>query len=226
MWQNFCDMKTLGGGWTLIAKVQGQSPVMNKANTAQWRDGTALGSVTSLADENALGSDAYAKVPFRDVMIRSLTDPSKHVAWRHPRTYDSMKSVANGCAPVSDGTPLDTNTITNLDYTGSAANHNPCSGLKYGFFGYDYTYDEGPVAGCSTANTALPYTGHAGGVISISKFSTSHLGSSANCISDFAVGGGYHNMGSAGSSDAIIAHRWNHGFSLTGDFRTHAIFVR
>merc|ERR1712178_670800 len=102
-----------------------------------------------------------------------------------------MQSVVQGCTSISDGVPLDTKRIGDLDYTGSSSNHNQCTQvtMKYGFFGFDYSYDQTNIAGCN-----VQYVGHGGGVISISTFSTAHLGSNAYCISDFAVGGGYYDM--------------------------------
>ena len=138
-YQVYCDMTTLGGGWTLVVKVKGTDPTMSAVNTDQWRDGKAIGSVTDLKDENALGS-SYSNTRFTDVMIRSLTDASKHVAWRHPNAYTSMKKVVNDCKVISDGQLL-SGSLQALDYAGASSQHNQCSGMKYGFFGYDYTYD-------------------------------------------------------------------------------------
>lgn len=43
-------------------------------------------------DENALGL-AYRSLAFRDVMIRSLEDGRKHLAWRHPEQFKNIQSI-------------------------------------------------------------------------------------------------------------------------------------
>jgi len=223
LYSNYCDQTTLGGGWTLVAKVQGQSAMMNKANTKQWRDALPMGNVLDLSDENALSSGAYTSVQFTDIMIRSITDPSKHVAWRHPSEKQNLFDVVRACSPVSDGQLL-SGGVESLDYTGAASKHKMCDDVKYGLFGYDYTYDEGPVAGCDVS-----HTGHAGGVFSVSVFDTAHrsnAGKQMGCMSDWSVGGGYHSMGSPDDKRAINGHWWGNGNTDTADFKTHAVFVR
>eukprot|EP00118_Oscarella_pearsei_P020210 m.218483 g.218483 ORF g.218483 m.218483 type:complete len:103 (+) comp39898_c0_seq24:1647-1955(+) len=85
-------MTTAGGGWTLVVKVQGNNHIMNRLNTAQWRDGRLIGDPTSLTDENAMGM-AYRNMPFHDVMIAAVSAKGKHVAWRHPVVFSSMQKV-------------------------------------------------------------------------------------------------------------------------------------
>ena len=197
--------------------------MLNKDNTKQWKDALPMGNVLDLSDENALSSGAYSSVPFTDVMIRSITDPSKHVAWRHPTTYTSVKDLISKCSPVSDGQLL-SGGVQSLDYTGAASWHKACNDVRYGNFGYDYTYDEGPVAGCTVS-----HTGHAGSVFSISVFDTAHrenTGKQMGCVSDFGVGGGYHAMSSEDDARAINAHWWGEGNTHQADFNTHAVFVR
>ena len=163
---------------------------MNRVNTAQWRDGRLIGDTDNLAvrlyrdciyratiipfvskDENALGL-AYRVVQFRDVMIRSLTDPQKHLAWRHAVTFRNIQSIVKvpvlcflsiiigtnrsddelylifkSCTRIANGVRL-SGSIYQLDYRGDANYHKGCTELVYGFMGGEWHFALTSVAGC------------------------------------------------------------------------------
>jgi uncharacterized protein YbdZ (MbtH family) len=222
----YCDMTTLGGGWTMVAKVKGKDATLNRLNTAQWQTGTPLNEagMSNLIDANAFGT-AYSTVPFTDVMIRSISDADKRVSWRHPTEYTSMHSIAQACTSISDGSPLEPGTKDGpaaLDFDNNANYKALCTSsgmMKYGFFGFDYSYDVTDVVGCN-----VQYMGHSGGFIAVSSFTTSPAQTS--CVTDFGVGSGYYNMASGDDTYAINAHWWGAGNSYSHDFNTHAVFVR
>ncbi len=224
--QVYCDMTTDKGGWTLVVKLAGNNATMNRANKSQWRDRIALGSIMDMSAENALGA-SYDTVPFTDVLIRSVSNAGKNLAWRHPNQHASMWAVVDAGKRVTDGVKL-FGAVSNLHFNGNATYHNDSSILKFGFFTADHTQAYTGIAGHSLVH------GHAGGVLGASIMdptgAMSHNygpdnGKTTNCITDFAVGGGYDNLG-GDDSYAINAHWWGAGNTHTASWQAHAVFVR
>eukprot|EP00935_MAST-01C_sp_MAST-1C-sp1_P000936 g936.t1 len=209
--QTFCDMKSNGGGWALVAKVKKGSSVMNSHNTEQWRWGTPLGDTQTLSDENALGV-GYKRLPFQEVMIANLFDTSNHVAWKHPDTYSSMHGIAKNGVRISNG-QLTSGSIDHLRHDRVDDKHRGCNGLRYGFFGYDATQSGGIAGHWMT-------TGHCGSFVAVSRFGTS---GPTGCVSDFGLGGAY---GYGSGKHGICSHHWNHGDHYTQDYHSVGLFVR
>merc|ERR1712100_978787 len=161
-----------------------------------------------------MGSQAYKTTPFRDVMIATLSNAgSNHVAWRHPTTYESLVKVAKSGSRISDGSVFSGN-ANNIKYDrGDASYHNFCSGLKYGFFGYDWS-QAGGIAGHHMTK------GHCGGFVAISRFGTS---GPTHCVSDFGLGGSY---GNNGDKPGVCSHWWGAGDTHTKDYQSVGVFVR
>ncbi|MCO4764582.1 MAG: hypothetical protein KC502_23940, partial [Myxococcales bacterium] len=225
----YCDQETGGGGWTLIVKVRGNDKTMNRLNTAQWRYKKLIGQCETTSNQNALCA-GYDKVGFTDVMIRSLAESWRNLAWGHRDKYTSMWHIINAGKPVYTRNRL-FGAVHNLSYNGNPIYHRDCGPMNYGFFTADWNQKYNKVAGHSV------YTGHAGGVVgaSLNDWSIWKNGSSyphtalstQYCLSDFAVGGGYGNAsGTNDDSYAINAHWWGAGNSHTYNWNAHGVFVR
>eukprot|EP00118_Oscarella_pearsei_P016523 m.158372 g.158372 ORF g.158372 m.158372 type:complete len:410 (+) comp38735_c2_seq1:477-1706(+) len=219
----YCDMITAGGGWTLISKVLGNNQVMNRLNTAQWRDGRLIGNTTSLSNQNAVGL-GYRNMPFHDVMIRSIYDGAKHVAWRHSTTHPSVQKIVQQCKRVADGVKI-SGDISLLDYLGRPNYHNPCTELVYGFLGGDWKGAATTVAGCSTG-TAYHVGAVVGAFLDPPSGDRSLVGQNFKCIADFGLGAGYHKLEQTDDKYSINAHWWQEGNRVTHSWKTHALFVR
>ncbi|XP_065833069.1 uncharacterized protein [Oscarella lobularis] len=220
----YCDMTTAGGGWTLVVKVKGNDHIMNRLNTAQWRDGRLIGHPTTLLDENAMGV-AYTNMPFHDVMIRALQDgENKHVAWRHSVKHESIQKIVQNCETMNDGYKI-SGDISSLSFNGDPNYHKPCTELVYGFLGGAWKGVSPTVAGCSTGRST--YMGVVvGAFLDPPSGDRTRVGQSKNCISVFGMGSGYYKLQTTDDKYALNAHWWSKGNDVTHNWNTHALFVR
>ncbi len=229
-YQVYCDQETGGGGWTMIVKVKGNDPTMNRLNKAQWYDGKLIGDCTGLKDENAMCS-SYNDVPFSDIMIRSIFDADRNLAWRHREKFKNTRDTVRQFKRYFTRNRL-FGAISNLDYNGNPEYHQDCPATRYGFHGADWTYTYNGYLGVKNGWRS----GHAGGVFSASIYNHNHWNKQPSydymslltmrCLSDFAVGSGYTSMGSTDDKYAINSHWWGNGNSYSNSWKTHAVFVR
>jgi hypothetical protein len=241
IYQNYCDMESGAtgetGGWTLVVKVLEGSSTMHRTNTAQWRDGTTIGSVATLADENALGK-SYENVAFTDVMIRTIgtdqTLQSGKISWRHPNTYTNFKSVVNACTRVTDGALIegsftsvacDTQNTQNSIRSDCHSLMNMCTDCtpQYGFFLAEGAPGGSTVTGGCSGTARTDYAGSVvGGGVSAS--------SCGSCLSSWGVGSGYGGTSTSGDQGYGINYHWwgagNYRLGTDIPIRTVGVFVR
>ena len=122
--------------------------------------------------------------------------------------------------------------VSNLDYNGNPDYHRECASYTYGFHGADYTYTFNSYLGVKNGWRS----GHAGGVFSAGIFNHHNWWSTHDygrlgltkmyCLSDFAIGGGYHDMNNTNERKAINGHWWGSGNSQVHNWNSHGVFVR
>ena len=116
----YCDMTLSGGGWSLIAKAKGSEVTkLNGDDINSWINKEYFGDISNLIEETALGQ-SYHTISFNDIMIRSINDTSKYIAWRHPQLILNLYSAVKSGSPIIDGLLINGN-IHNLYY------HSSCS---------------------------------------------------------------------------------------------------
>jgi subtilisin-like proprotein convertase family protein len=228
--QAWCDQDTDGGGWTLVVKVKGNDTLLNRANQSHWRQKNPVGGQEcfNLKDQNAI-CEGYDKVPFRDVMIRSLGKPWRNLGFGLRDTYASVWQIVNAGQRVWSTNRL-FGSIGNLDHNNDPRYVRDCSGNVYGFFTADWSQNNnGGIVGHS-----MPH-GHAGGVVGSSLNDWDQWSShsydrdnflSTRCISDFALGGGYGGLEGGNNAESIQAHWWGNGNGYSHDWNSHGLFVR
>ena len=168
-------------------------------------------------------------MPFKAVMIRGVATSARNLGWEPPH-HPGVWDVVDAGKRISNGKKL-FGSVQNLDHNGPASYHNDCSKLEYGFLTADWSQQDVGIAGHGIPN------GHSGGVVGASLFDPkanryshnygSDDGKSTKCVTDFALGGGYHEIKSAADNAyAINAHWWGDGNKYTNSWKAHALFVR
>jgi len=226
----YCDQVRGGGGWTLVVKALSQDATLNRNAISHWRLKTYIGDITNTSSENGLGP-SYEHVPFNDVMIRSLANPERNMAWHHGTMHSSMFDVVDAGVRITDGQRLYGN-IENLDTPQQNKYYlRSCAEMKCGFMLADWNYNGGlGIAG----HTGLAH-GHTGAVIGCSILDFNNQmsrtygdddGNTTRCITDFGVGGGYYLLGGGDDLYSINAHWWGNGNSSTNNWADQGVFVR
>jgi len=129
----FCDMTTSGGGWTLVAKSTGKETTkLTGDDKTSWLEKNYFGDISNLLEETALGK-SYHTVAFQDIMIQSLNDSSKLLAWSHPTPISNLYSIIKSGKPKIDGNLIQGN-IHELDYRSGCSKGEIPKSLYYGIF--------------------------------------------------------------------------------------------
>jgi hypothetical protein len=64
----YCDKTTLGGGWTLVMKLDGTSPLFNY-DSASWLDASTLNATSPDVSDTQMKSQAYGEVGFTQLLV-------------------------------------------------------------------------------------------------------------------------------------------------------------
>lgn len=196
------------------------SSILGGGDTTSWLNPSYFGDSTSLSPYSALGQ-AYASVPFDNILIRSVVDSNKKLAWRHPNKYSSLFSVVKLKTSIRDGI-LVSGSPLNLDYISGCLTGNDAPSRYYGFYVDDYYYtNQLNILGKTNS-------GWAGALIG--------WGNTSNYTSNYNTAGGfgftqyygqsvdfsrhYHGFGNACTSSG-----WT-GSSGNSVFNSHALFVK
>jgi hypothetical protein len=188
-YENYCDMVTAGGGWTLAMKIKEKSHVFHGSKKSAWIEEFETGDMSTVADEDAVGK-SYKTVPFTDIMLNTIKDGAQQsglVAWHHPAgPYDSLKSTVVACNKIEDGQHLEgsftdvaCNSQNSVNTIPSNCDElmNMCSNTKYGF-----NIPDSGLSGTKACDKSPDYsTAIIGG----------GTGGQTSCVTTWGVGSGY-----------------------------------
>ena len=129
----YCDMSTAGGGWTLVAKSNGKETTkLTGDDKESWLEKKYFGNIEVLDEKFAFGK-SYHTVSFQDIMIRSVSDPAKLLAWSHPTPISNLYSIIKSGTVKSDGELIEGD-IHKLDYRSGCSKGTIPSSIYYGIF--------------------------------------------------------------------------------------------
>jgi hypothetical protein len=258
-YQTYCEMTTAGGGWTQIMKLSSNTLLTNSlpGGTAPqsgagftfgphwdgwaWNQDSQFTTLFPLAN-NADFSDVdsfsplFYKMPFNDVMIMQITNPSNAMAWRHNLSISNMRAVTGGTNNSTYGntwlwpTAFVTNgdewsMVRRLGVHPNTRQFVSQTGARFGFKVLsDYANNYGTinqfVTGGYTTLTSDNVTGHGVSMIG--------MGGTGTSSSRFGGGIGF----SYTSNNQWRAHGHYYGFGITSNatanrtFLNLAVFVR
>ena len=148
----WCDMTTEGGGWSLVMKSTGddQAPDYDWNNTTNaFMNPSNVGNTADLYPETTFGADLFINHKVQDIMIRSLSDSSKYLAWTHGSNSSGLKFMTDGHLRMK-GKILG-GSIANLQYRAGCLTGNIPASSYVGI----YTGDQGSGTALNMMNNSV-----------------------------------------------------------------------